>query len=80
MTSSAHDDDDDDDDDTSPDTHAHPPLPGAFDATLRLRLEYYSRNGDADKLTKTLDQVDDLKSVMVDNIGKALARGVRMNE
>lgn len=46
-----------------------------FQHELKLQMEYYNENPDADKVKATQQKLDDVRELMVDNIDKILARG-----
>jgi len=49
-----------------------------FSRVLQKQMEYYSTNPNADKVTKVKEDLDNVKSVMVQNIEKVLDRGERI--
>jgi len=59
---------------------AAPPLAfnDAFSRVLSAQMTYYSNTRNSDKISKVKGEVDELKSVMVENIEKVLSRGDRI--
>ena len=53
-------------------------LNDSFSGVLANRLEYFNNNPQADKLTHLQAEIEDVKSVMVENIEKVLERGERI--
>jgi len=49
-----------------------------FSRVLKNLMEYYSHNPNADKITKVKGEIDEVKTVMVQNIEKVLERGERI--
>jgi len=49
-----------------------------FSRVLQKQMEYYSNNPNADKVTRVKEDLDNVKSVMVQNIEKVLDRGERI--
>mmetsp|Transcript_19263 Transcript_19263/g.45040 ORF Transcript_19263/g.45040 Transcript_19263/m.45040 type:complete len:219 (-) Transcript_19263:216-872(-) len=49
-----------------------------FSRVLMKQMEYYSSNPNADKLNRVKGDIDEVKSVMVQNIEKVLERGDRI--
>eukprot|EP00161_Ancyromonas_sigmoides_P025470 TRINITY_DN8531_c0_g3_i1.p2 TRINITY_DN8531_c0_g3~~TRINITY_DN8531_c0_g3_i1.p2 ORF type:complete len:258 (-),score=67.48 TRINITY_DN8531_c0_g3_i1:165-938(-) len=49
-----------------------------FSRTLERRMEYYNTSPDADRITAVRGQIDEVKSVMVQNIEKVLERGEKI--
>jgi len=49
-----------------------------FSRVLQIKMDYYSNNPSADKVSKVKGEIDEVKSVMVQNIEKMLDRGERI--
>jgi len=49
-----------------------------FSKTLQKQMDYFSNNPNADKVSKVRGEIDEVKSVMVQNIERVLERGERI--
>jgi len=49
-----------------------------FSRILQNQMDYYSNNPNADKINRVRNEIDEVKSVMVQNIEKVLERGERI--
>jgi vesicle-associated membrane protein 7 len=52
----------------------------AFARVLKERMEFYSYDPEADKISQVRQQIDEVKGVMVKNIDKVIARGEQIEE
>jgi vesicle-associated membrane protein 7 len=49
-----------------------------FSRVLQNQMDYYSNNPNADRITRVRNEIDEVKTVMVQNIEKVLERGERI--
>ncbi len=55
-------------------------LNGEFGRVLSAQMNYYSNDVDSDKLNRVQSQISDVKNTMVDNIGKVITRGKKLDD